>query len=40
VNLAPADAHFLFRWAGPVLPNGWHGVIATKDNPGTFLLVD
>ena len=40
VNLAPADAHFLFRWAGPVLPSGWHGVLATKDNPGTFLLVD
>lgn len=40
VNLAPADAHWLFRWATPVLPNGWHGVIADKSNAGTFVFID
>jgi lipoprotein-anchoring transpeptidase ErfK/SrfK len=40
VNLAPADAHWLFRWATPVLPNGWHGVIADRNNAGTFVFID
>lgn len=25
-NLAPADARWLFYWAGPELPAGWHGI--------------
>jgi hypothetical protein len=40
VNLAPADARWLFQWATPVLPSGWHGVVASHDNPGTWLAVD
>jgi lipoprotein-anchoring transpeptidase ErfK/SrfK len=40
VNLAPADARWLFQWATPVLPGGWHGVVASHDNPGTWLVVD
>jgi hypothetical protein len=40
VNLAPADARWLFRWSTPLLPAGWHGVIATKENPGTFVVID
>jgi hypothetical protein len=40
VNLAPADARWLFRFATPVLPEGWHGVIATHDNPGTWVSID
>ena len=40
VNLSPADAHWLFRWATPVLPIGWHGVIADKSNAGTFVFID
>jgi hypothetical protein len=41
VNMAPADAHWLFRWSTPVLPSGWHGVIADNHtNAGTFVFVD
>ena len=28
VNLAPADAQFLFRWMDPVLPEGWYAAAA------------
>jgi hypothetical protein len=28
VNLAPIDAHWLFFWTDPQLPEGWHGVRA------------
>ena len=27
VNLSPADAAWLFEWAPPVLPDGWHGIL-------------
>ncbi|MFI5307453.1 MAG: L,D-transpeptidase [Polyangiales bacterium] len=40
VNLAPADARWLFRWSTPLLPTGWHGVIASKENPGTWVAID
>ena len=39
VNLAPADARWLFHWAGPVLPPGWHGVFASPERPGTVVHV-
>jgi lipoprotein-anchoring transpeptidase ErfK/SrfK len=39
VNLTPHDARHLFAWAGPSLPEGWHGVRATKENPGTRVVV-
>ncbi len=39
VNLTPHDARHLFAWAGPSLPDGWHGVKATKSNPGTRVIV-
>ena len=39
VNLTPHDAHELFGWAGPQLPDGWHGVRATEANPGTRVVV-
>jgi lipoprotein-anchoring transpeptidase ErfK/SrfK len=39
VNLAPLDARWLFEWAGPTLPLGFHGVVATRDNPGTFVVI-
>ncbi len=38
VNMQPADAKRLFEWAGPVVPSGWHGVRATKENPGTRVI--
>ena len=40
VNLAPADARWLFQWTGPALPPGWHGVFSTRDTRGTWVYVD
>ncbi len=39
VNLAPWDARSLFSWTEPALPEGWHAVFATKDSPGTRVIV-
>ena len=39
VNMTPHDARHVFGWASPSLPQGWHGVRATKDNPGTRVIV-
>jgi hypothetical protein len=39
VNMTPHDAKELFHWAGPTLPEGWHGVRATQTNPGTRVIV-
>ncbi|HEX3772673.1 MAG TPA: L,D-transpeptidase [Polyangiaceae bacterium] len=39
VNMTPHDAHELFGWVGPKLPEGWHGVRATDANPGTRVIV-
>jgi hypothetical protein len=39
VNLTPHDARHVFGWASPQLPEGWHGVKATKENPGTRVIV-
>ncbi len=40
VNLPPADAHWLFRWVTPVLPAEWHGVQATRNDPGTWVFIE
>jgi L,D-transpeptidase catalytic domain len=39
VNLAPWDAKSVFGWTDPQLPDGWHAVFATKDKPGTRVIV-
>lgn len=39
VNLAPLDARWLFRWAPPVLDEGWHGAFATDERPGAWVIV-
>lgn len=39
VNMTPHDAKNIFQWSGPVLPQGWHGMRASKDNPGTRVVV-
>ncbi len=39
INLAPRDARWLYNWAGPDLPNAWHGGSATEDNLGTWVYV-
>ena len=39
VNMTPRDAKWIFDWSEPRLPLGWHGVVATKDRPGTVVKV-
>jgi hypothetical protein len=39
VNLGPTDARWLFYWAPPFLPEGWHGVHAHEGSPGTTVVV-
>lgn len=39
INLAPSDAKWLYEWAGPELPDAWHGGFATKTNPGTWVVI-
>jgi lipoprotein-anchoring transpeptidase ErfK/SrfK len=39
VNLAPLDARWLFEWTGPSLPMGFHGVLSTRERPGTMIAV-
>jgi hypothetical protein len=40
VNLAPADAHWIFRWSGPTLPPAWHGVEARGGRQGIHVLIE
>ena len=40
VNLAPADARHLFAWSTPVLPSGWHGVLAQPKKHSTYVMID
>ena len=35
VNMAPADAAWLFEWTDPQVPDGWHGAI--NPNAGTLV---
>ena len=39
VNLGPSDARWLFFWATPFVPEGWYGVTAGDDNPGSTVIV-
>lgn len=39
VNLSPHDARWLFQWAGPTLPTGWHAVFPRPENPATWVNV-
>jgi len=39
VNLSPLDAKYLFFFADPPLPKGWHGVHATDTSPGSRVVV-
>lgn len=40
INLSPADARWLFSWTTPTLPQGWHGITATKQAPGTWVWIE
>lgn len=39
VNLSPLDSKYLFFFAGPQIPAGFHGVFASESNPGTRVVV-
>jgi hypothetical protein len=39
VNMTPFDAKYIFGWSEPQLPEGWHGMRATKEHPGTRVVV-
>ncbi len=39
INMGPTDARWLFHWATPFLPEGWHGVNASDDSPGSTVIV-
>jgi hypothetical protein len=39
VNLAPLDARWLFGWATPTLPAGWHAIFPTDADPGTWVWI-
>jgi hypothetical protein len=40
INLAPADARFLFDWSDPPLPTRWHAVATPKDGPKTLVVIE
>ena len=39
VNLAPADAKVVFNFIDPIVPRGWHAAFATKDRPGSMIVI-
>ena len=39
VNLAPLDARWLFDWAHPRLPEGWHTIFPSEADPATWVYV-
>ncbi len=39
INLAPADARWIFHWATPGLPERWHAVYAAETGPSTFVYI-
>ncbi len=39
INLAPLDGRFVNSWTDPQIPDGWHGIFAGPDIPGTVIVV-
>jgi hypothetical protein len=39
VQMSPADAAWLFRWAGPDLPEGWHELTSVADGDKKTMVV-
>lgn len=39
VNLAPADARWVFQWSTPTLPAAWHGMFSDARHPGTWIYI-
>jgi hypothetical protein len=39
INLSPLDGRYINGWTDPQIPEGWHGVFAGPDAPGTVVVV-
>lgn len=39
INLTPTDARWMFNFATPEVPVGWHGAYPTDEKPGTRLYI-
>ncbi len=39
VNLSPTDAKWLFGWTLPKVPDGWHSVKSSDDDPATIVVI-
>jgi lipoprotein-anchoring transpeptidase ErfK/SrfK len=39
VNMAPEDARWIFNWASPQLPEGWHGIFSGESETGSPVVV-
>jgi hypothetical protein len=39
INMPPDDARWLFEWALPVVPEGWHGAYPQSPEAGTRLYI-
>lgn len=39
INLSPLDGRFINSWTDPQVPEGWHGVTAGPEAPGTVVYV-
>ncbi len=39
INLSPADARWVFSFAGPEVPASWHGVFSSRERPGSFVVI-
>ena len=39
VAMAPVDAHWLWTWADPQVPEGWHSVMIEENGPNTMVYV-
>ncbi len=40
INLAPADARFLFNWSDPPLPDTWYAVAMPQKGPFTWVIIE
>jgi hypothetical protein len=39
VTMAPVDAHWLWTWADPQVPEGWHSMTIDENGPNTIVYV-
>ncbi|MCA9580773.1 MAG: L,D-transpeptidase [Myxococcales bacterium] len=39
VNMSPQDAKWLFQWAAPPLPKGWHAIYPTENEPAPWVYI-